>query len=342
MGACAASPLLVKNRKFDIIRQFGMEPEKSVRGLIQKAYDSLKTSNSDGAKTALEEALKVDFEDPEPEFALKCLLWWQERLQNPGFRPGRDKQENSYEKGGFILSQWKSFYGFLDRIGGHETYDNCLYAVKHYVFSSALGFFEDLLGDGENQHDPGLLLMVGRCYKGIGNYGEALRYLEQAARFRREDGETLSELADVNALLEETRAAKALFREAFFAEPRKVELRNMESALILRLAGRVRELGYDGDELLEWIPVYGAMYGVFSVKRVLKLAELGKLKQTIFSLENELRTSPDKNLLIPRLINRYLWLIDHLENTQGDPSLIEEIMLKIKLACPAVYEQYRN
>jgi tetratricopeptide (TPR) repeat protein len=333
---------LVKNWKFGIIRQFGMEPEKSVKGLIQQAYDSLKASDSDEARTILEKALKVDFEDPELEFALKCLSWWQEHLQNPGFRPGRNRQENSYEKGGFILSQWRSFYSFLDRIGGYETYDTCLYAIKHYVFSSALGFFEDLLGDGENQYDPGLLLMVGRCYKGTGNYENALRYLEQAARFRREDGETLSELADVNALLEETRTAKALFREAFFVEPRKVELRNMESALILRLADRVRESGYEGAELLEWIPVYGAIYGVFSVKRELKLAELGRLKQTIFSLENEMRISPEKNLLIPRLINRYLWLIDHLENTQGDPSLIEEIMLKIKLACPAVYEQYRN
>jgi tetratricopeptide (TPR) repeat protein len=319
-----------------------MEPEKSVKGLIQKAYDSLKASDSDEAKTALEKALRVDFEDPEPEFALKCLSWWQERLQNPGFQSGRDKQENPYEKGGFILSQWKSFYSFLDRIGGYEAYDACLYAIRHFVFSSALGFFEDLLGDQENRHGPELLLMVGRCYKGIGNYEEALRYLEQAARFKREDGETLSELADVNALLEETRTAKALFREAFFVEPQKVEIRDMESGLILRLAGRVRELGYQGAELLEWIPVYGAIYGVFSVKRELKLAELGKLKQTIFSLENETRISPEKCLLIPRLINRYLWLIDHLENSQGDPSLIEEIKLKIKLACPAVYEQYRN
>jgi tetratricopeptide (TPR) repeat protein len=320
-----------------------MEPEKSVRGLIQKAYDSLKTSDLDGAKAILDEALKIDFgDDPELEFALNCLLWWQKCLQNPGFQSGKDWLENSYEKGKSILSQWKNFYDFLDRIGGYEAYDTCLYAVKHFVFSSALSCFEDLLGDMENQHDPGLLLMVGRCYKGIGNYEEALRYLEQAVRFKREDGEALSELADVNALLEETRTAKALFREAFFVEPRKIELRNMESELILRLADRVRELGYQGPELLEWLPVYGAIYGVFSVKRELKLAELGKLKQAIFSLENEMRISTEKNLLIPRLVNRYLWLIDHLENSCGDPSLIEEIMLKIKLASQVVYERYRN
>jgi tetratricopeptide (TPR) repeat protein len=321
-----------------------MDAEKSIEGLIQKAYNSLKASDIAGAQGALEEALKLDFEHREVVFALKCLSWWQDRIKK---MPG-----TPYDQGAFILSQWGSFYSFLDRIGGSgpETkrevspdFDSCLYAVKHYVFSTALAFFKDLLGDGENQHDPGLLLEVGRCYKGVGSYEEALKYLEQAARFKREDGETLSELADVNALLEETRAAKALFREAFFVDPQGIELHNLDSELILRLAGRVRELGYAGQELLEWMPVYGSIFGVFSVKREMKLAELGRLKQAIFTLENELRGVQGVNsLLIPRLINRYLWLIDHCENVHEDPALIEEIMLKIKLVCPAIYERYRN
>ena len=327
-----------------------MDAEQSVEGLIQKAYHSLKTQDAEGARLALNEALKRDFEHPEVVFALKCLSWWLERLKKlPRFEDGTEYSpegfsgEGAYDCGGFILSQWKSFYSFLDRTG-EEEFDSCLYAVKHFVFSRALGFLESVLGDGENQHDPLLLLQVGRCYKGVGNFEEALRYLEQAARFRREDGEALSELADVNALLEETRAAKALFREAFFADPQGVEIRNMESELILRLAGRVREAGYGGQELLEWIPVYGTLYGVFSVKRELKLAELGKLKQSIFSLENEVRgkAGGEKALLTPRLINRYLWLIDHYENVKADPALIEETMLKIKIADPAVYERYRN
>ncbi|MDR1930390.1 MAG: hypothetical protein LBQ44_07140 [Treponema sp.] len=312
-----------------------MDAEKSIEGLIQKAYDSLKASDSTGAQLALKEALKIDFKHPEVVFALKCLFWWEERI---GKMPGAP-----YDQGGFILSQWRNFYSFLDRIGGPGDFDSCLYAVKHFVFSSALGFFEDLLGAGENRHDPGLLLEVGRCYKGVGCYEDALKYLEQAARFKREDGETLSELADVNALLEETRAAKALFREAFFVDPQGIELRNMDSELILRLAGRVRELGYSGLELLEWIPVYASIFGVFSVKREMKLAELGRLKQSVFTLENELRGGQEGNsLLVPRLVNRYLWLIDHYENVHEDPALVEETMLKIKLVCPAVYERYRN
>ena len=320
-----------------------MDVEKSVEGLLQKAYHCLKTRDPEGSLLALNEALTLDFEHAETSYALKCLSWWTERLKK------LSEFGDSCDRGRFILSQWKSFYSFLDRIGERQNFDNCLYALKHFVFSSALGFFENLLGDGENQYDPGLLLLVGRCYKGVGNFEEALKYLEQAARFKREDGETLSELADVNALLEETRAAKALFREAFFIDPQGVEIQNMDSELILRLADLVREAGYSGRELLEWIPVYGTLYGVFSIKRELKMAELGKLKQSIFGLENEVRgrtgTKAEGSglaLLLPRLINRYLWLIDYYEYVKADPALIEETLLKIKIVDPAVYERYRT
>ncbi|GHU84420.1 hypothetical protein FACS189473_1740 [Spirochaetia bacterium] len=311
-----------------------MNEEKAIPALVQKAYDSLKSSDAAAAQTALEEALKVDFEHPEVVYALKCVNWWLERIKKlEGF-------QDTYDKGGFILSQWKSFYSFLDRIG--EPIEPCLYAVRRFVFSSALQYFQDILGEGANQHDPGLLLQVGRCYKGVGSYDLALKYLEQAARFKREDGETLAELADVNALLEETRVAKALFREAFFTDPQGIDLRGLESEMIIRLRDQVTKLGLEGQELAEWMPIYGAIYGVFSVKRELKQVELGRLKQSIFSLENEVRSRPENvALLIPHLINRYLWLIDHYENVREDPGLIEETMLKIKIIDPAIYERIR-
>jgi tetratricopeptide (TPR) repeat protein len=310
-----------------------MNVEIPVEGLIQIAYDKLKASDIDSALGALEEALKIDYDHPEVKYGLKCLNWWREHTKRI------EDLHDPYDKGGFILSQWKLSYGFLDRFT--EVYEPCQYAIRSFVFSTALRFFQDLLGDGINQHDPGLLLQVGRCYKGVGNYEEALKFLEQAARFKREDSETMAELADVNALLAEHRAAKALFREAFFLDPQKIDLRSMESELILRLRDRVKEAGYAGPELSEWIPIYGCLLGVFSVRRELKPVELGRLRQSIFSLENEIRGSPGHNpLLKPRLINRYFWLVDHYENVREEPGVIEETMLKIKIIDPAIYERY--
>ena len=310
-----------------------MDTEQSVAGLIQKAYNKLKASDAVGAAALLEKALEIEFDNEETKHALKSVNWWIAHIMRI------EEIENAYERGSFILSRLKQYYSFLDGLTGY--YDSCQYAIRRFVFSSALRCFQNLLGDGVNQHDPGLLLLVGRCYKGTGNYDEALRYLEQAARFKREDGETLAELADVCALLGEVPRAKALFREAFFLNPEKIDLRAMESEMIIRLRDKLaREKGYQNEELREWMPVYGKLWGVFSVIRELKPIEEGRLKQSIFSLKTEYRNNPGKSAILkPKLINQYLWLMDHYASKRQD-DLVANINLEIKAADPEFFERY--
>jgi tetratricopeptide (TPR) repeat protein len=309
--------------------------EEKVEGLVQRAYGCLKEEDSDSALALLQEAMETDYEHPDVLYALKCLSWWLERIKK------LEDFQDPFEQGGFLISQWKAFNVFLDRIG--RANDSCLYAIRHFVFSRALNLFRSLMGEGVNQQDPGLLFLVGRCFKGVGNYDEAIKYLEQASRFRREDSSTLSELADVNALLGDSRAAKVLFREAFFLDPQGIDLFSMESEMIIRLRDKVKELGFSGPLLAEWIPIYGCIWGVFSVKRELKQVELGRLKQAVLTLENELRGRPEGYELVkPRLINRYFWLIDHYEHVRDKGDLVEQTMMKIKFIDPAVYELYRN
>ena len=323
-----------------------MDTEKQVEGLIQKAYDRLKAFNAESgadersadvlksAAALLEEALKIEFDNEEIKHALISVEWWHVRFSRI------EEIRDPYEKGEFILTRLRQYYLFLDTLSEYD--DVCQYVIRRFVFSSALRCFHDLLGDGVNQHDPGLLLLVGRCYKGVGIYDEAYRYIEQAARFRRDDSETLAELADVNALLGETEKAKALFREAFFLNPEKVDLRMMESEMILCLRDKLaREKGYRDDELREWMPVYGKLWGVFSVIRELKPTEFGRLKQSIFTMETECRGNPGRgDTLKPRLINRYFWLIDYYDIKKEDPYLREEVLLKIKVTDPEIYERY--
>jgi len=302
-------------------------------GLLKKAYDKLKDSDAVTALALLEQALDYDFDNDEIKHALKCIHWWLEHTRRI------DEIKNPYEKGSFIISLIKQYHVFLGQFT--KVYDHCQYAVRYFVYSRALVFLEGLLGNPANQNDPGLLLLIGRCYKGLGNYDEALNYLEQTIRVKREDAEVLAEVADINALLAQTKTAKALFREAFFIDPVKVDLRFLESALILKLRDRVFALGYKENELLEWIPVYGYLWGVFSVKRELKQIEAGRLKQSIFSLQAEYESNPSRrNIIKPRLLNQYFWLIDYYEIKREDSSLIEETLLKIKVTDPDIYKMY--
>jgi len=301
--------------------------------LLKKAYYKLKDSDAAEACALMEQALDLDCENEEIKHALKCVRWWLENTK------GVDLIKNPYEKGGYIISLLKKYYVFLEQMG--HVYEQCQYAVRYFVFSRALFFFEELLGNFANQHDHGLLLMVGRCYKGLGNYDKALNYLEQAVQIKREDAETLAEAADINALLAQTKTAKALFREAFFIDPSKINLRSFESALIVNLRDKVAEFGFKEEALCEWIPVYGYLWGVFSVKRELKQIEVGRLKQSIFSLEAEYEANPARReILKPRLLNQYFWLIDYYEISREDSSLIEETLLKIKVTDPDIYKMY--
>jgi hypothetical protein len=117
----------------------------------------------------------------------------------------------------------------------------------------------------------------------------------------------------------------------------------MESELILGLRDKVRDLGYSGNELAEWIPVWGCIWGIFSIKRELKPVEAGRLKQSILSLENEYRSKSGGNPHIkPRLLNRYFWLVDHCEYKRDTSGLMDETLLKIKFIDPVVHDQYRT
>jgi len=313
-----------------------------VEGFIQNAYESLKEGDENSALGFLEEALRVDFEHQEVLYALKCLKWWLEKLRR------LDDFYGPFERGEYILSQWESYNAFLELIG--NAYDSCQYALKRFVFIRALSYYLELLRDGSNQQDPALLLQIGRCCKGAGEWEEALRYIEQASRLKRDDSAILSELADINALLGEARAAKVLFREAFYLDPQGVDLTGLESEMIRSLRDKVKDLGHSGNELAEWIPVWGCIWGIFSVKRELKPVELGRLKQSILSLENEYRSKngeADKSRVKPRLLNRYFWLIDYCEHNRDttgldNAGLIDETMLKIKFIDPVVHEHYKT
>jgi tetratricopeptide (TPR) repeat protein len=305
----------------------------SIPALLQHAYDLLKQKDIVQADELLEKALSVDFDHPEVVYALKCVNFWKERENRlAGIQTG-------FEKGEYLLSQWKAFQGFLNKLG--SGYEQCRYAFRQYVFTSALDAYRSMLIDSPNQEDVELLLRIGKCDKGKGDYLEAIKHFESAAQLKRDDPEVLAELGDCYALVNEMKPAKAFFREAFFLNPQKIDLEVLESEMMRRLAAKLKGMGLASPELEEWIPVYGVLFGVFTIKRELRPIEIGKLKQSIYQLEKELKESgANARCLTPRLVNRYFWLIDHYIITKEDKSRIDEVLLKIKLLDASVYKQY--
>jgi hypothetical protein len=310
-----------------------MVEQENVTALLSNAYENLRCVDLRGATELLERALGVDFESPEVLWALKCGNFWSERLLRIEAMP------NPFERGEYVIAQWKAFASFAAKLGG--DFEPALFAFKRFAFSLALAQYSALPADEKESHEADLALRIGICLKGTGDYVGALRSLEAAARERKDDAGLLAELADAYALQGDERTSKALFREAFFIAPQRVDMELLESGMIRRLVAKVAELGYKGQELAEWMPVYGALLGVFNVKRELKAVEVAKLRQSIYQLENEVKEGgDDRPALLPRLINRYFWLIDQYIAAKEDRARIDEILLKIRLLDQSIYKQY--
>jgi hypothetical protein len=72
----------------------------------------------------------------------------------------------------------------------------------------------------------------------------------------------------------------------------------------------------------------------------LRPLEFGRLKQSIFQLEKEVRGSGGQRPLVPRLINRYFWLIDHYLTVGEQRERVEEVLDRIRELDPRVHREY--
>lgn len=308
--------------------------EESVERLLHESYEHIKSHDLDAAIVLLERALSVDFDSDEVVGSLKIANFWKDRQET------LNRTTDEFERGEYLLAQWKVFSGFLQRV--EVASEQCLYAVRQHVFAQALTYFQRM-SEEAGGNDVELLLRTGRCHKGIGEYDRALELLEKASHHRREDAAVLAELADCYALVNEVQVSKAFFREAFFLDPQRIDITALESEMIRRLIAKVRELGFQSPLLEEWLPVYGVLFGILTVKRELRSIEYGKLKQSIYALEHEIEDKKEQEaLLVPRLINRYFWLVDHYVSNGEDRARVDEVLLKLRQLSPAIHQQYTS
>ena len=300
---------------------------------IKRVYDLLKQGDYQSAKEVLSEILVDDLENPEILFGLKCTGFWENKLTQIS------EITNLFPKGEQLISGWKEFLYLIDN--EKSRYEQCIYSIKKGVFTQVLEIFQRLLQENTFSKKGAIVGRIGLCYKQLGDYDTALRFLGEANLENPEKASILAEMADCYALCGEEKTSKILFREAFFINPQDVDISVLESELFCRLYSEVIRTGKKDEVAAEWFPVEGVLLGVLNVKRELRALEVGKLKQNIYALETELKDEGvDSDLIIPRLINNYFRLIDHYTTVMEDRNKINEILLKIKLLNADVYERY--
>lgn len=300
---------------------------------LKKACGLLERAEPDAAKRILETLFEYEFDSPELVFTADCCNFWAPHMR------GIERMESPFEKGESLLATWKTFCGFVAR--KKIRYAPALEATERGVFSRALENYQTLLDGRDEGQKAEALRKAGLCCKKLGKFADAERYLAAANKQMPGAAAVLAELADCCALCGKERNAKVLFREAFFIDPERIDMAFLDSELVRGIIDRLEAQGFAGEELRQWVPVYGVLWGIFNVKRELKAQEAAKLRQEIYAVENELKDpASNAKILTPRLINLYFWLIDHYVTSNGSVRQVNDILLKIRILDPAIYELY--
>ncbi|MBQ2314894.1 MAG: hypothetical protein II187_08305 [Treponema sp.] len=299
---------------------------------LAKAYGLIEAGGISQAEALLEEVLPSDLDNNALIFVISCCTYWTETFDRlPKLEP--------FEQGESLVNQWKGFKVFLSR--QEQTVEQAVYAFRKGVFTTALDQYSRVYDEKDQRTHAEVCRKIGLCCKKLGSYEKALSCLVEANNTLQGQANILAEMADCYDLCGENKLAKVIFREAFFIDPEKTELDFLDSPLINELIDRVREKGYGGMELQEWLPVYGTLLGLLNVRRTLKSQEVIRLKQDIYAKENELKDPANNAALItPRLLNMYFWLIDYYDLSHDSGSRIHEVLLKIKILDKDIYAQY--
>lgn len=299
---------------------------------ILQAYSSIRNANFVEAKKVLSSALVFELNNDELLFAMNCCDFWIDVIARS------EGIGDNFERGEAFVDEWKSFQNFLRRKG--KIFERTLFAVKAGIFSLALRLYNQA-EEKDGARKAQIQRRIGLCYKKLGEYETALLCLKEALSLKNDSAEILAEAADCYALCAKPREAKVLFREAFFIDAQKIELDFLDSEEINCLVKIVREKGRSGPALLEWIPVYGHIFGIFNARRQLEQPEVAHLNRKIYAAETEMKNpSCQSEILIPRLINMYFWMIDFYTSVGKKEHERNELLVRMKILDTEIYELY--
>lgn len=302
---------------------------------LKSALEAFRSGDFGQAEVEAEAALSMDYEHPEVQAALKCAIFWKDRVVRAESLPAPET------KGDYYLKEWQ---GFDQRFRAHldVPYEQGVEAIKGVILERSAQLYCDQLAYEEDGRKPDLLIKAAKAWKSAGAYDRALEVLDQVLTVRPDDAGTLAEMADCFEAVGSIDKSRLFFREAFYWNAQGIDLSGLRSGVIRQLVSDLEEEGLSGAALKEWLPVHAVIRGVFTVKRDLKALELGQLRQGIGSMKAELHGSQEGNLVLPRLLYRYFWLIDHYLSVKEERSKIEDVLLNIKLLDEKIYELYTH
>jgi tetratricopeptide (TPR) repeat protein len=304
---------------------------------INEVYQLIEDGNFNEAVKKLDGLMNSDPDYPGITEAYRTAKFWMNRaaeIENLG----RGKQ-----KADFLMREWEEFKKYSENFKMTET--TAFTSVMKNIFFNASENYKIAFKDQESTTDNfNLLLNLGMCFLILKEYKASIDTLEYARSSNRNNAKLNSLLGEAYFHINEISRSLLFFKEAFFIDPSDIDLDPLKSKPIQDLIVVTKSRKSGCTDIREYMPVFGFTEDIFYTRRNVNTEQMEAIKREIYTLEKNLglitREKAEETNIIPRLINKYLWMLDYFRFQKYDYENIVEIKNRLVQLDKEIFEDY--
>ncbi len=296
---------------------------------INEVYQLIEKGEFAPAIKIVSGLMDIDADYPGLIESYRVAKFWNNRENEVrGLEEGKDTAE-------YLMKQWEAFNEYAE--SKNMTSSSAFKAAMRHIFFKASDHYKFAFKEQQDtSSDFRFLLNLGDCFLRLEEYQSAVETLEYARSSYRSNARLLAILGEAYFHLGDLPKSLASFREAFFVDPTEIDLSNLRAAPIIQLVDIIKREKSNPKSINEWIPIYGFTHEIFYVKKNINVHQVETIEKDIYSLEVSFqkmnKSQIENSNIVPRLINKYLWLLDYytLQNYNFDTiTQIRERLIKI-------------
>ena len=305
-----------------------------MKSTIVSVLAALEDGDFEKCTAILDTEIQQHNENKSIDFFLESVLFWKKRIENI------ERISDPIDQARYLLGEWHKYKSFCSKYKNtSDDLDRHIFVFRKLINNKALSLLTAALSNplvNEQQAH----LYIARAHKGNGNYEQAILEYRQVIAGAGQCASAYAELGDCYLLIGNELIGRLFLREAFYIDPNDIDFSFLESELMTNMINKIYSVeGVNDTNYKKWIPVYAILWDVFTVKRDLKTAEYGMLRQQIYALEREYNETKNSDIE-PRLLYAYFYLLDYYHKLTNMQIGIDETMIKIKGINPKIYSMY--
>ncbi|MBN2038968.1 MAG: hypothetical protein JW864_02935 [Spirochaetes bacterium] len=304
---------------------------------INEVYQLIEEGNFSDTIGKLDKLMDLNPDYPGLAECYRTAKFWVNRSgELSGLEKGRQTAD-------FLMREWESYKDYASK---NNMIDSTAYTcVMKNIFFNASEHYKIAFQTQESITDNfDLLVNLGTCFLILGEYKPSIETLEYARSSNRNDAKLNSLLGEAYFHIDEISRGLLFFKEAFFINPSDIDLNILKSEPVQSLIRVTKERKPECRDVREWIPVFGFIEDIFYARRNINSQQVETIKREIYSLEKNCRDMskekiPESNI-VPRLINKYIWMLDYFRFQNYNYESISEIRNRLVVLDKDIFETF--